>query len=206
MLKVLKNLKKTLGSVIAIVILLCVQAAADLALPDYTSIIVNEGIQAGGIVSSVPDIISKEDMDKILLFTENDDEILNNYTLVSSEPNEEQEKIINKYLGKDYNVENDTIYVLNNDTQMVSLSTEEVDKKMTNLGIFLIYFSPWFTSIHEETVNEVKCYVLQNSNCKLYINAETFLPIKSEEGSIGNIAYTDNTTITPLVLPTIATE
>ena len=113
MLKVLKNLKKTLGSVIAIVILLCVQAAADLALPDYTSKIVNEGIQAGGIVSSVPDIISKEDMDKILLFTENDDEILNNYTLVSSEPNEEQEKIINKYLGKDYNVENDTIYVLN---------------------------------------------------------------------------------------------
>ena len=113
MLKVLKNLKKTLGSVIAIVILLCVQAAADLALPDYTSKIVNEGIQAGGIVSSVPDIISKEDMDKILLFTENDDEILNNYTLVSSEPNEEQEKIINKYLGRDYNVENDTIYVLN---------------------------------------------------------------------------------------------
>ena len=113
MLKVLKNLKKTIGSVIAIVILLCVQAAADLALPDYTSKIVNEGIQAGGIVSSVPDIISKEDMDKILLFTENDDEILNNYTLVSSEPNEEQEKIINKYLGKDYNVENDTIYVLN---------------------------------------------------------------------------------------------
>lgn len=112
MLKVLKNLKKTLGSVIAIVILLCVQAAADLALPDYTSKIVNEGIQAGGIVSSVPDIISKEDMDKILLFTENDDEILNNYTLVSSEPNKEQEKIINKYLGKDYNVENDTIYVL----------------------------------------------------------------------------------------------
>ena len=113
MLKVLKNLKKTLGSVIAIVILLCVQAAADLALPDYTSKIVNEGIQAGGIVSSVPDIISKEDMDKILLFTENDDEILNNYTLISSEPNREQEKIINKYLGKDYNVENDTIYVLN---------------------------------------------------------------------------------------------
>ncbi len=105
-----------------------------------------------------------------------------------------------------YKNSDDTIYVLNNDTQMVSLSTEEVDKKMTNLGIFLIYFSPWFTSIHEETVNEVKCYVLQNSNCKLYINAETFLPIKSEEGSIGNIAYTDNTTITPLVLPTIATE
>ena len=42
MLKVLKNLKKSLGAVIIIVILLCVQASTDLALPDYTSKIVNE--------------------------------------------------------------------------------------------------------------------------------------------------------------------
>lgn len=98
------------------------------------------------------------------------------------------------------------VYVLNNDTQMVSLSTEDVDTRMTNLGIFLVYFSPWFTSIHEETLHDVNCYVLQNSNCKLYINRETFLPIQSEEGSIGNITYTDSATITPLVLPTIATE
>ena len=49
MLKVLKNLKKSIGAVIIIVILLCIQAAADLALPDYTSKIVNTGIQAGGI-------------------------------------------------------------------------------------------------------------------------------------------------------------
>ena len=101
MLKVLKNLKNSLGAVIAIVILLCIQAATDLALPDYTSKIVNEGIQAGGIVSSAPDIISKSDMDTILLFTEQDEEILNSYTLVSSEPSREQEKIIDKYFGKD---------------------------------------------------------------------------------------------------------
>ena len=113
MLKVLKNLKKSLGSVIAIVILLCIQAATDLALPDYTSKIVNEGIQAGGITSSAPDIISKDNMDTILLFTEQDEEILNDYTLVSTNTDKHQEKIINKYLGKDYNVENDSIYVLN---------------------------------------------------------------------------------------------
>ena len=47
MLKVLKNLKKSWGSVIAIVVLLCIQAATDLALPDYTSKIVNIGIQEG---------------------------------------------------------------------------------------------------------------------------------------------------------------
>ena len=47
MLKILKNLKNSWVSVIAIVILLCIQAATDLALPDYTSKIVNTGIQAG---------------------------------------------------------------------------------------------------------------------------------------------------------------
>lgn len=46
MFKVLRNLKKSMLSVIVIILLLCVQAWADLALPDYTSKIVNIGIQA----------------------------------------------------------------------------------------------------------------------------------------------------------------
>ena len=173
MLKVLKNLKKTLGSVIAIVILLCVQAAADLALPDYTSKIVNEGIQAGGIVSSVPDIISKEDMDKILLFTENDDEILNNYTLVSSEPNEEQEKIINKYLGSDYNVENDTIYVLNN------LEDEQKSELETIMASPILEMT---TVTNEETANTLKEQILANfpDDQKVYLENMTLLEIISQ--------------------------
>lgn len=44
MLKVLKNLKKSWIDVILIVILLCLQAWADLELPSYTSKIVNVGI------------------------------------------------------------------------------------------------------------------------------------------------------------------
>ena len=173
MLKVLKNLKKTLGSVIAIVILLCVQAAADLALPDYTSKIVNEGIQAGGIVSSVPDIISKEDMDAILLFTENDDEILNNYTLVSSEPNKEQEKIINKYLGSDYNVENDTIYVLNN------LEDEQKSELETIMASPILEMT---TVTNEETANTLKEQILANfpDDQKVYLENMTLLEIISQ--------------------------
>ena len=173
MLKVLKNLKKTLGSVIAIVILLCVQAAADLALPDYTSKIVNEGIQAGGIVSSVPDIISKEDMDAILLFTENDDEILNNYTLVSSEPDREQEKIINKYLGRDYNVENDTIYVLN----------DLEDEEKSNLEIVMVSPILEMTTVtNEETANTLKEQILANvpNEQKVYLENMTLLEIISQ--------------------------
>ncbi len=41
MFKVLSNLRKSIISVIAIIILLCIQATVDLALPDYTSKIVN---------------------------------------------------------------------------------------------------------------------------------------------------------------------
>ena len=47
MLKILKNLKESFWQVLFIVVLLCVQAAIDLALPDYTSKIVNIGIQEG---------------------------------------------------------------------------------------------------------------------------------------------------------------
>lgn len=46
MFKILSNLRKNTVSVIVIVILLCIQAWADLELPNYTSKIVNVGIQA----------------------------------------------------------------------------------------------------------------------------------------------------------------
>lgn len=48
MLKVLANLKKSFWLVLIIVILLCVQAAADLKLPDFTSKIVDVGILQAG--------------------------------------------------------------------------------------------------------------------------------------------------------------
>ena len=80
MLKILKNLKQSWLSVVLIILLLCLQAAVDLELPNYTSKIVNEGIQAGGIEDAVPNEIMNEDMEAILLFTEKDDEILSKYS------------------------------------------------------------------------------------------------------------------------------
>ncbi len=114
MLKILKNLKKSFWSVVVIIILLVVQAQADLRLPDFTSRIVNIGIQSGGIENAVPEIISKEDMDNILIFSNEGEKILENYSLIGNNVSKEQQKIIDDYLGKDYEIENDTIYVLNN--------------------------------------------------------------------------------------------
>ena len=83
MLKILKNLKKTWVSVVIIVLLLCVQAWADLTLPDYTSKIVNVGIQQGGIENSAIEVIRKDQMNELLLLTKQDEEILSKYTLIS---------------------------------------------------------------------------------------------------------------------------
>ncbi|MBQ2836098.1 MAG: ABC transporter ATP-binding protein [Clostridia bacterium] len=80
MLKILKNLKQSWLSVVLIVLLLCLQAAVDLELPNYTSKIVNEGIQSGGIEDAVPNQILNEDMESILLVTDNDEKILSNYS------------------------------------------------------------------------------------------------------------------------------
>ena len=152
MLKVLKNLKKSLGAVIVIVILLCIQAATDLALPDYTSKIVNEGIQAGGITSPIPEIISKEDMDNMLIFTDKDDEILENYTLIGETQNKQEEKVIKQYYGNDYEVQEDTIYVLKD-------LNEEQEENLS--GIIIDPLMEMTTVTNEETANQIKEQLLQ---------------------------------------------
>ena len=111
MLKVLKYLKKTWISVIVIVALLCVQAAADLALPDYTSKIVNVGIQQGGIDAAIPEAISKDEMDNLLMFTNDDSKILDCYKLVSKDTVSNDE--YNNYLKEYPALENEEVYVLN---------------------------------------------------------------------------------------------
>lgn len=51
----MKYLKKSAGYVVLIIALLFLQAYCDLSLPDYTSKIVNVGIQQSGIEDSVPE-------------------------------------------------------------------------------------------------------------------------------------------------------
>ena len=147
MLKVLKNLKNSFWAVVLIILLLIVQAQADLRLPDYTSKIVNEGIQSGGIETAVPQIISKEDMENILMFSEDDDKITENYTLVGESPSKEQEKVLKNYLGKDYSVEPGTLYVLND------IDEEKEDELSSIMASPLMKLS---TVTSEETATKIK--------------------------------------------------
>ena len=79
MFKVLRNLSKSWMSVVVIILLLIVQATADLNLPDYTSKIVNIGIQQGGIENASPDYIAKIQLDNLLKFTNEDEKIFINW-------------------------------------------------------------------------------------------------------------------------------
>ncbi len=73
MIKLMKYLKKSAGYVILIIALLFLQAYCDLSLPDYTSKIVNVGIQQSGIEDSVPEKIRQTSMDSLQLFMDDDD-------------------------------------------------------------------------------------------------------------------------------------
>ena len=68
MLKMFHYMKERWYYVVMIIVLLFVQAYCDLSLPDYTSKIVNVGIQQKGIEDGVPDTIRKESLEHLLLF------------------------------------------------------------------------------------------------------------------------------------------
>ena len=73
MLKLIRYLKQVKWQVLAIVLLLVVQAWCDLSLPQYTSDIVDVGIQQGGIEHAAPDQLRDETMEGLKLFMDEDD-------------------------------------------------------------------------------------------------------------------------------------
>ena len=114
MLKLFKYLKNSIFSILLIVILLVMQAVCDLSLPDYTSKIVNVGIQQSGIENATYSALTSSTMDKLLLFISDDDKefILNNYTLLSKESLSKND--YEKYLKKYPLLDKSDIYILNN--------------------------------------------------------------------------------------------
>lgn len=110
MFKVLLKLRKAWKSVLIVMILLVVQAMGELALPDYTSRIVNVGIQQGGVESCAPEAIREEELQNILLATDEDNFILDKYTLLSKDDLSESD--YNQYVKEYPALEKENIYIL----------------------------------------------------------------------------------------------
>jgi len=109
MTRLAKYLKPFLPIVLLAIVLLFVQAMADLTLPDYMGRIVNVGIQQGGVEDAVPMALRQSTMDKLKLFLSDDEqqEVLAAYTLV-----DESSPDYDAYLQQYTVLADEPIYVL----------------------------------------------------------------------------------------------
>ena len=150
MLKLLRNLKNSLISVIIIILLLCIQAICDLSLPDFTSKIVNNGIQSSGIENPAPEVIRSIQMDNLLLFTDKDNEILDNYTLISKDNLSKYD--YEKYLKSYPEIKNQNLYIKN---KLDKKTQEDLNNYISKP--FMILYS----ITNEETSIEIKSKILE---------------------------------------------
>jgi len=140
MVRLAKYLKPYSMIILLTIALLFVQANADLALPDYMSKIVNNGIQQGGVENAVPMAIRKSEMDRLVIFltAENKDMVLSNYSLV-----EKNSPDYEKYLA-DYpiladqpiyvrnDIDKDTIALLNTFMAKAELVVSSLEKLLAD--------------------------------------------------------------------------
>ena len=119
MLRLAKYLKPYILLILLAIVLLFVQANADLALPDYLARIVNVGIQLSGIDSAVPQAIRQSSMDKLTLFMTSQDKasVLADYTLADTN-SANYGQLVKQYPD----LANEPIYVRN------QISQAEIDK------------------------------------------------------------------------------
>ncbi len=96
MIKIFKYLKNSIGSVLLIILLLFVQAWLDLTLPEYTSKIINVGVQQKGIETAAIEKIGQKTLDKLTLFMNQADKeyIENNYQKSSTYKEEDIYKLL----------------------------------------------------------------------------------------------------------------
>jgi ATP-binding cassette subfamily B protein len=110
MIRLAKYLKPFILLILLAIVLLFVQANCDLALPDYMSKIVNNGIQQGGVENAVPRAIRQSEMDRLVLLMSAEDKakVLGDYTLVdASSP--DYDRVVQEYPA----LASEPIYVLN---------------------------------------------------------------------------------------------
>lgn len=129
MIKILKFAKKSWYIILAIILLLFIQANCELALPEYTSNIVDVGIQYRGIENSVPDVIRQTSMENLSLFLteEQKQTVLAEYILLDKTKIKEEE--YQKYKKTYPKLSEENLYILND----VGLKKEEKEAQAEKL-------------------------------------------------------------------------
>lgn len=141
--EILKTLKNYKWQIIIVLILLFIQAYCNLALPSYTSNIVDIGIAQKGVENIVPEVIRKSEYETLYkLLNKEEKQILSkNYTYI--------EKNDKKYINEYKILKEEPVYIL---------------KKQNNIELEEILLYPLFTlasknkleEINKETIIELK--------------------------------------------------
>lgn len=126
MFKIFGYLKKSILPILIIIGLLIVMAICDLTLPDYTSRIINVGVQQGGIEEVAPTAILKTSLEDILLFVDDSKKqtVLDHYRLVdkNSMTEKEYQKLVKKYPK----LESEEVYLLEKTSKKEREELEEI--------------------------------------------------------------------------------
>ncbi len=105
------NILSFIIPVVIVIALLVIQALCDLELPSYTSDIINNGIQQGGIDSAIPDVLTEDIYTAIMRMTDDEEVISSSYELyeTSELSSDELTELSDKYPL----ISEENLYILN---------------------------------------------------------------------------------------------
>lgn len=131
MLKLAHYLKKSMGFIFLIIVFLFLQAYCDLALPGYTSNIVNIGISQEGVEDAVPTTMRSQSLEKLMLFLsqEEQDKIKECYTL------QKDRWELNKVTKEERQELNDLFVPAMSMVAMLDGDTQETKKMKEEMGL-----------------------------------------------------------------------
>ena len=166
--RIFKSILPYWKSVILIFVFLLLQAYCDLSLPQYTSNIIDTGIQNGGIEHAMPELITSDEFEKAVVFMSDDEEEHFRSVYEKEDDNYRLKVTKNNELDK-LDDEFSMAFIMNN--QMSAVEESQFKQQMA-----------LFMGVDEQIVNNM---TIQQLAAQLGIQLETFT--RQQEDSDGNM-------------------
>ena len=166
--RIFKSILPYWKSVILIFVFLLLQAYCDLSLPQYTSNIIDTGIQNGGIEHAMPELIKSDEFEKAVVFMSDDEEEHFRSVYEKKDDNYRLKVTKNNELDK-LDDELSMAFIMNN--QMSAVEESQFKQQMAS-----------FMGVDEQIVNNM---TTQQLAAQLGIQLETFT--RQQEDSDGNM-------------------
>ena len=166
--RIFKSILPYWKSVILIFVFLLLQAYCDLSLPQYTSNIIDTGIQNGGIEHAMPELITYDEFEKAVVFMSDDEEEHFRSVYEKEDDNYRLKVTKNNELDK-LDDELSMAFIMNN--QMSAVEESQFKQQMAS-----------FMGVDEQIVNNM---TTQQLAAQLGIQLETFT--RQQEDSDGNM-------------------